>query len=188
MTRTLWTRRAAYSLALALVMTTPARAIDDAELRRLIGEAGLVAYWSFKPAPDFSYPDVTTGRLRSSADLKGRVVLVNGWATWCPPCEREMPSLEALHQEFQEKGLVVIGINVYDRRSNAAIATWLSERSITFVNVKAHDGGPAFPSGFRLPQTFLIDSRGRLIANKSGDWDWTSTGVQVLIRRLIGEI
>ena len=99
-----------------------------------------------------------------------------------------MPSLEALHQEFQEKGLVVIGINVYDRRSDAAIASWLRERSITFVNVKAHDGGPDFPSAFRLPQTFLIDSPGRLIANKSGDWDWTSIGVKVLIRRLIGGI
>ena len=55
-------------------------------------------------------------------------------------------------------------------------------------NVKAHDGGPDFPSAFRLPQTFLIDSPGRLIANKSGDWDWTSIGVKVLIRRLIGGI
>ena len=74
----------------------------------------MIPYWSFTPAASFSYQDVSTGRSLALAHLKGHVVLVNMWATWCPPCVREMPSLQALHAEFHERGLVVLGVNVRD--------------------------------------------------------------------------
>jgi thiol-disulfide isomerase/thioredoxin len=172
----------------ALVVAGHAVAIDDSEIRRAIREAGLVPYWSFKPAEGFSYADVAGGRPLSLGDLKGRVVLVNVWATWCPPCVREMPTLQALHEEFQERGLVVIGINVRDRKNAAAVARWLSERNLTFPNVKATDGGPDFPSRYSIPQTFLIDRQGRLLANRSGELDWTSAPVKALIGRLLNLI
>lgn len=110
----------------ALVGAGQAVAINDSEIRRAIREAGLVPYWSFKPAEGFTYPGVVGGRSLSLGDLKGRVVLVNVWATWCPPCVKEMPSLQALHQEFQERGLVVVGINVRDRKNATSVAQWLS--------------------------------------------------------------
>jgi hypothetical protein len=72
--------RAGLSLAAAfasVLVAGSAVAIEDGELRRGVREAGLVPYWSFKPATDFSYPDVTTGRSLKLADLQGRVVLVN---------------------------------------------------------------------------------------------------------------
>jgi peroxiredoxin len=96
-----------------------------------------------------------------------------------------MPSLQALHAEFHERGLVVIGVNVRDRKSLAAVAQWLTERGLTFMNVKAGDDGPDFTSGFRVPQTFLIDRSGRLLANKPGEWDWTSASVKAIIGRLL---
>jgi thiol-disulfide isomerase/thioredoxin len=169
----------------ALFVAGPAVAIEDGEIRQGVREAGLVPYWAFKPAADFSYPDVTTGRLLRLADLKGRVVLVNVWATWCPPCVKEMPSLQAMHAEFHERGLAVIGVNVRDKKSPASVVQWLTERRLTFVNVKAGDDGPNFPSGFRIPQTFLIDRSGRLLANRPGEWDWTSASIKALIGRLL---
>jgi thiol-disulfide isomerase/thioredoxin len=93
----------------ALLVIVSQGAAEDGELRRSLREAGLIPYWSFTPAASFSYPDVSTGRSLALADLKGHVVLVNMWATWCPPCVREMPSLQALHAEFHERGLVVLG-------------------------------------------------------------------------------
>jgi thiol-disulfide isomerase/thioredoxin len=174
-------------LAVALTWTVVgvASAVDDAEFRRVIREAGLVPYASFKPAADFRYPEVTAGRPLRLAELRGRVVLVNVWATWCPPCVTEMPSLQALHEEFEARGLTVVGINIRDRKDASAVGTWLRERQLTFANVKAHDDGPDFPSGFRIPQTFLIDRAGRLMANKPGACDWTDPAIKALIGRLL---
>lgn len=180
-----WRVGFALAVAFAGLVTASAGAIDDGELRRGVRDAGLVPYWSFKPAANFSYPDVATGRPLSLADLKGRVVLVNVWATWCGPCVKEMPSLQALHEEFHERGLVIVGVNVRDRKSDTAVSQWLRERNFTFVNVKAHDDGPNFPSGFRIPQTFLIDRSGRLVANKPGAWDWAGSGTKAMIGRLL---
>jgi thiol-disulfide isomerase/thioredoxin len=127
----------------------------------------------------------TSAAAFSLESLRGRVVLVNVWATWCPPCVKEMPSLQALHAEFHEQGLVVLGLNVRDKKDAKAVAQWLAERNLTFPNVKATDGGPNFPSRYSVPQTFLIDRRGRLLANKSGPPDWTSAPVKALIARLL---
>jgi thiol-disulfide isomerase/thioredoxin len=87
----------------------------DSELRRMVREAGLVPYWSFKVVKDFSYPEVDASRPVSVRELRGKVLLVNLWATWCPPCVREMPSLQRLHEQFNSQGLTVLGINTSDR-------------------------------------------------------------------------
>lgn len=179
--------RLALGLIVALVAAAaaPVGAFDDAELRSVVREVGLVPYRSFKPAPDFRYPDVATGRAVGLTELKGRVVLVNVWATWCPPCIKEMPALQGVHEELRDRGFAVIGVNVRDRKNPAAVAAWLGERKLTFVNLKAHDDGPDFPSSFYIPQTFLIDRGGRLIANKQGAWEWRDAGFKALVERLL---
>jgi thiol-disulfide isomerase/thioredoxin len=179
--------RAAPAIAalLALLWVGPALALDDGELRAVIRSAGLVPYWSFKAAEGFSYPDVTNGRPVSLERFKNSVVLVNVWATWCPPCVREMPSLQALHAEFKERGLVVLGINVRDAKNAAAVSKWLTARHLDFPNVRATDDGPHFPSKRSIPQTFLIDRKGRLVANKAGPLDWAGVPVKALITRMV---
>jgi thiol-disulfide isomerase/thioredoxin len=85
-----------------------ARAGDDDVLRRMIREAGLTPYWSFKVVKDFSYPEVNAARPVSVREFGGKVLLVNLWATWCSPCVREMPSLQRLHEQFSSRGLTCL--------------------------------------------------------------------------------
>jgi thiol-disulfide isomerase/thioredoxin len=172
-------------VVLGLAVTSGTASGDDGDLRTRVREAGLVPYWSFKSADDFTYPDVATGRPTSLASFKGRVVLINVWATWCPPCVEEMPSLQALHDQLHARGLVVLGVNIRDRKNAGAVVEWLQRRKLTFLNVKAHDDGPRFPSRVSIPQTFLVDRRGRLIANRAGSWDWSGESVKSMLGRML---
>ena len=85
---------ASVAVSLFASLVDSAGAGDDSELRRMVREAGLAPYWSFKVVKDFSYPEVDASRPVSVRELRGKVLLVNLWATWCPPCVREMPSLQ----------------------------------------------------------------------------------------------
>ena len=162
-----------------------ARAGDDDALRRMIREAGLTPYWSFKVVKNFSYPEVNSSRPVSVREYGSKVLLVNLWATWCPPCVREMPSLQRLHEQFNSHGLTVLGINTSDRTDLPGIKGWLLKRNLTFLNLKGDHDGPPLVSSLNIPQTFVIDKQGRLIANKTGDYAWTSHGVQQLVRYML---
>ena len=173
------------SFGLSATVVEHAGASDDSELRKMVREAGLVPYWSFKAVKDFSYPEVNTSRLVSIRELDGKVVVINLWATWCPPCVKEMPSLEGLHQQFHAEGLAVLGINIRDGKDLPAIRDWLLTRNLTFLNLKGDHDGPPLVSNFYIPQTFILDRRGRLIANKTGASDWTGEAVQQLVRHML---
>ena len=158
---------------------------DDRELRGMVRGAGLVPYWSFKPVKEFSYPEVSAARPVSIREFSGKVLVVNLWATWCLPCVREMPSLQGLHEQFHLQGLIVIGINVSDRTDLHGVRSWLAQRSLTFLNLKGDGDGPPLVSSLFIPQTFLVDKRGRLIANKTGAHEWTDGGMQHLVRHML---
>jgi peroxiredoxin len=68
------------------------------------------------PAPDFTLKDLDGNVVRLN-DLRGKVVFINFWATWCPPCRAEMPAIEALHQEYKDKGVIVIGVDISEPES-----------------------------------------------------------------------
>ena len=176
---------ASVAVSLFASLGDSAGAGDDSELRRMVREAGLVPYWSFKVVKDFSYPEVDASRPVSVRELRGKVLLVNLWATWCPPCVREMPSLQRLHEQFNSQGLTVLGINTSDRTDLPGIRSWLLKRDLTFLNLKGDHDGPPLVSSLNIPQTFVIDKQGRLIANKTGDYEWTSYGVRQLVRYML---
>jgi peroxiredoxin len=81
------------------------------------------------PAPDFTL-QARDGQTVTLSDLRGQVVMVNFWATWCGPCRQEMPHLEALHQRYQSLGFTLLGVNVEDNPEGAR--KWLAERPVTF--------------------------------------------------------
>lgn len=118
------------------------------------------------PAPAFTLPlfDGTTLRL---ADLRGRVVLVNFWASWCLPCRDEAPALEAAWQRHKERGAVFVGINIQDEESRAR--DFIREFGVTYPNGIDAGGRIAVDYGlWGIPETFFIDPQGRISYKQVG--------------------
>ncbi len=112
-------------------------------------------------APSYAYPSLT-GELLSSDSLRGKVVLVNFWATWCAPCRAEMPVLEAMYQRHKEKGFVIVGLAV-DQAPTASVAAFVRERGVTYPI--AHVGREAelvFGGVRGYPTSFLIGRDGKV--------------------------
>jgi peroxiredoxin len=94
-------------------------------------------------------------------DLRGEVVLVNFWATWCPPCRLEMPGMERVFRERRDRGFQVVAIST-DRGGEAEVRPFLEERGITFPVALDRGEGLAFGGVRTLPTSFLIDRQGRI--------------------------
>ena len=133
--------------------------LDTPQLTAAI--AKLEAYDRDRLQPDFTLSDVT-GKQWAMKDLRGHVVLVNFWATWCPPCRKEMPDLDALYERFQAKGLVVLAISDEDA---AKVNPYLAQHAVTYpvlldpgrkVNDQFHVEG--------IPKSFVYDRQGKLVA------------------------
>ena len=110
------------------------------------------------PVPEFEVSDLD-GNPISLADLQGKVVLVNNWATWCPPCRAEMPELEAYYQAHKGDGFVLVGINSGDKQSQ--VVEFIREYEISFpmwldpTGLALH----AFKNN-ALPSSYLVDESG----------------------------
>jgi peroxiredoxin len=110
---------------------------------------------------EFTLKDLT-GKAWTFSELRGKVVLVNFWATWCPPCRKEMPDLETLYERFQAKGLVILGIS--DEES-AKVEPFIRERKVTFPVLL--DPGRKVNEMFvveGIPKSFVYDREGKLVA------------------------
>ncbi len=119
-----------------------------------------------KPAPDFSLPRVDGGTVRLS-DLRGQVVLLNFWASWCLPCREEAPLLEAAWQRTRDQGVVFLGVNIQD----TAEAAWefLRAYRISYPNLRDERNRVAIDYGvYGIPETYFIDRAGRITSKYVG--------------------
>ena len=110
---------------------------------------------------DFTLSDLQ-GKSWNLKDLRGKVVLVNFWATWCPPCRKEMPDLEALYLQFKDQGFVVLAISDEDA---AKVSPFLAERNITYPILL--DPGRKVNEEMQIegiPKSFVYDRGGKLVA------------------------
>jgi peroxiredoxin len=82
-------------------------------------------------APDFELQTLT-GETIKLADLRGQAVVINLWTTWCPPCREEMPTLEKMYKEYQDQGLVILGVNMTYQDDPQAILTFVQKYGLTF--------------------------------------------------------
>lgn len=123
-------------------------------------------------APDFALPDLS-GRTIHLSEFKGKPILLNFWATWCPPCRTEMPSLERAYQDYKGKGLVVLTINI-DQRSPSRVEAFVKEYSLTFPILLDPEwtAAEAYRVFGRVPTTYLINRAGEIVA-EAGGLDWT---------------
>jgi peroxiredoxin len=171
-------RRLAAAAVLSAVLAPAACMPEDSAFRPLaMGD----------PAPAFAVPDLQGDTLRL-ADLRGVPVLLNIWATWCPPCREEMPGLQALHEAYGAQGLRVIGVSVDSRGAESAIRSFAEDHHITFTLL--HDMAEQVPRQFRttgVPETFLIDASGVLAHRWIGAFDPLAEDVTRRIEALLAQ-
>lgn len=131
------------------------------------------------PAPTFALP-ARDGRLIRLEDFRGRVVLVNFWATWCAPCTTEMPSLNRLAAHFSGRPFQLIGISE-DGESGAGwspIDGYLRQVPVDFLLLLDPDGRVADAYGtFTIPESYLIDPQGRVVRKTRGAIAWDSAEI-----------
>jgi cytochrome c biogenesis protein CcmG, thiol:disulfide interchange protein DsbE len=112
-------------------------------------------------------------------------VVVNFWATWCPPCVEEMPSLETLHRTLGPEGLVVIGVSVDE--DEAALRAFVQKIGVTFPTLRDPGGrGPAAAyktTGY--PETYVLDPKGVLIESYIGPAEWATPAAIDHFRELV---
>lgn len=115
-------------------------------------------------APAFAAPSLLTGDTVSLASLRGRPLVVNLWATWCPPCRHETPYLQSVYERYRDDGLRVAGITVDGRSAADDARAFLEEMGVTYIQL--HDPGMRSMDVFRvfgLPATYVIDAEGRIV-------------------------
>ena len=111
-------------------------------------------------APDFTLQDISGKKVRL-ADLKGKVVMLEFWATWCPPCRSEIPAIERLHTQYGGKGLTVLAIAL-DEGGWDDVKAFITERKISYTVLKGSEDVSAEYKIRLIPATFLIDKEGNI--------------------------
>ncbi len=151
-------------ITVALGLLFPFRTF--AQEQDLLKRLKLVTESSFSQAPNFSSSALGRGNM-GLGDFRGKLVLLNFWATWCPPCRLEMPSMEKLYQEFKGQGLEIIAMNFLE--GPEPINQFLKENGLTFTMLLDRTGD--ISQRYRvhgLPVTFLIGREGNLLAKSLG--------------------
>ena len=136
-----------------------------------------------QPPRDMAFADAQ-GRPLRLGDFAGRTVLVNLWATWCPPCVAEMPDLDALEARLGGPGFQVVAISL-DRGGAAAVDRWFARSGLAHLAI--HTANPAdFPDA-SLPTSILLDKQGRVAWTGLGAFGWTGAAAMGLIRTVMAE-
>lgn len=148
-----------------------------------LASLGLHPYPGGMPPPEFSLPPLE-GRTVTLVRLRGQVVLLNFWATWCLECRPELPALEALHRRFGPRGLAVVGVNT--REGPLVVRNYVRELGLTFPLLLDSDGTVTRRYGvIGLPTTFLVGRDGRAVALAVGARDWASAAAVEIVETLL---
>jgi peroxiredoxin len=135
-------------------------------------------------APDFAFPGLD-GKTVRLADYKGKVVFLNIWATWCPPCREEMPSMERLYKELKGQDFEILAVSI-DASGTKAVATFVREYGLTFPVLLDPTGTTKSLYGTTgVPESFIINREGLIEQIMIGPMDWATPDVVRFFRDLI---
>jgi len=137
-----------------------------------------------QPAPDFSLSDLS-GRTIRLANLRGRVVFLNLWATWCEPCRAEMPAMQALYARLRGPDFEMLAVSA-DQEGRAVVQSFVADLGLAFPVLPDPDLQVAHRyrvTGY--PETFVIDRNGRIVAHEIGPREWDAPESVAAFRRLI---
>jgi peroxiredoxin len=123
------------------------------------------------PAPNFTFPDLT-GKKVSLSDYRGRVVFLNIWATWCPPCVDEMPSMEKLYKKFKGDQFEIMAVSI-DGEGRKVVAPFMERLNLTFPALLDKKGKIKNIYGVTgIPESFIINKKGIIVKKVLGPIDW----------------
>jgi thiol-disulfide isomerase/thioredoxin len=154
------------SLGIAILFAGAFFALALTSLRPLFRSPASNALTSSKaPAWELKDPD---GKLVKSSDFEGKVVILDFWATWCPPCKAEIPGFIELQKQYGEKGLVVVGVSL-DEQGPAVVKSFITQFGMNYPVVMGDAKIVQDFGGIRaIPTTFIIDRSGKIVARHIG--------------------
>jgi peroxiredoxin len=133
-------------------------------------------------APDWQLRDIN-GRPVNLAEFKGKLVILNFWATWCPPCRQEIPGFVALQRKYQDKGLVIIGVSL-DQQGPRVVKPFIARFGVNYPVVMGNEQIVSDYGGIEaVPTTFIIDRQGKVATIHKGFTD--SANFEAEIRSLL---
>jgi thiol-disulfide isomerase/thioredoxin len=138
-----------------------------------------------QPAPALELP-LLDGGTRTLAELRGKVVLVNFWAVWCPPCRKEMPSMNRLAARLAGRPFAMLGVNVGE--SPEEIRAFLKQVPVDFPILLDAEGSHLKPwHVFAFPTSYVVDKRGRMRLGLFGSIEWDSPEALAALEPLLNE-
>jgi len=136
------------------------------------------------PAPDFTFPGIN-GKMVSLSDFRGKIVLVNIWATWCPSCVDEMPSMERLYQKLNDEDFEILAVSI-DSLGVKVVAPFMKRYKLTFPVLI--DSAGTIGAGYKttgVPESFIIDKNGILVKKIIGPRNWVHPEILRFFQDLI---
>jgi len=163
-----WTKRTVEDLSTTNNMTREPVASGEIDLGGNSGNETRSTEPCAKPAPQFTLKDVN-GKVVSLSDFSGKVIILDFWATWCGPCVREIPTFIQLQNEYENKGLMVVGISLDDHRTVARLPAFVREKGINYPILYGSAQVVATYGGITsIPTTFIIDRDGCIVKKVVG--------------------
>jgi peroxiredoxin len=138
-----------------------------------------------RPAPLFSLPSLADDKPVALENLRGRVVLLHFWATWCKPCEEEMPALDRLRQSLDSPDFALLTVSVDEDRAQVEGYRDRLKLSLPILLDPSHEVSHAYQT-YRYPESFLLDRAGKVVARFVGPREWDAEVYVDRIRELLG--
>ena len=172
-----------FILVLFIFFPQQVNAQISSETERLLRAARITVLNQSADPHDFTLSFLNGGS-GTLSDYKGKVVILNFWATWCPPCRAEMPSMETLYQRYKDQGLEMLAVNL--RENNAVVRQFIRNGGYTFPVLMDNDGRTGNTYGIEaIPTSFIIDRDGKIIGRLVGSIYWDTPQVFAAFEALL---
>lgn len=153
--------------------------LDNPDLRSL----EIMGTWTGRPVPDFEVTALN-GRSVSLKSVRGKIVLLHFWTTWCEACIKEMPALNRLYDDFQGEAFALLAANL--RESPTRVEAFRNKYRITFPLLMDRTGKVGDAYGvLAIPATFILDRQGMMIGKATGARNWAAAPARWLIKELL---